>query len=246
MKFKETVNKGLFQKRYKRFFVDIEFGGRIITAHCPNTGSMMGLENSGQTCLFSKVSDPGRKLQYTLQMVKSGKSWVGVNTTLPNKLVRELFEKTPLKHWKKFNRIQTEVKINTRSRIDLVLWNSEDHDVKKWNHGNLRKPLHFMEVKNVTLAENGIAFFPDAVTTRGQKHLEELIELVKQGFSCEMLFVVQRTDCQTFKVADHIDPEYGKKLRKAGKAGVKITVLPCKMSQKEITLKSGNLRLDLR
>ncbi len=243
MKFKTPLNEGFFQKRYKRFFVEIEFKGKVITAHCPNTGSMMGLKDKGQICLFSKVNDPKRKLQYTLQMVKSGKSWVGVNTGLPNKLVKELFEKTPLSHWEKFDRIQGEVKINGKSRIDLVLWNSESHCVKKWNYRNLTKPLHLMEVKNVTLAENGVAFFPDAVTTRGQKHLEELIEFSQRGFSCEMLFVIQRTDCQVFKVADHIDPDYGKKLRVARKAGVRITALPCKMSQEEITLNYESLKI---
>lgn len=236
MKFDQPLSKGIFQKRYKRFFTDIEFEGGIITAHCPNTGSMMGLKEPGQSCLFSTTDDPKRKLKYTLQMIKAPKTWVGVNTGLPNKLVAELFHTNPLEHWQKFDSLQGEVKINDKSRIDLVLWNSKDHDVKKWNHKNLATPLHLIEVKNVTLAEGETAMFPDAVTARGLKHLEELIELVEKGFSCEMVFVVQRTDCQSFKAADHIDPDYAEKLKEAQKAGVKITVLPCKMNQKEVTL----------
>lgn len=237
MRFEKPLSEGIFQKRYKRFFTDIEFDGEIITAHCPNTGSMMGLKEPGQKCLFSTTDDPKRKLKHTLQMVKAPKSWVGVNTALPNKLVAELFEKNPLKHWKSFDSLQAEVKINDKSRIDLVLWNSKDHpDIKKWNHRNLTAPLHLIEVKNVTLAEKGAALFPDAVTERGLKHLEELIHLVKQGFTCEMVFVIQRTDCQSFKSADEIDPAYGKKLKEAKKAGVKITPLPCEISKKEVRL----------
>lgn len=240
MKFEKPLSQGIFQKRYKRFFTDIEFEGEIITAHCPNTGSMMGLKDPGQDCLFSTTDDPKRKLKHTLQMVKASKSWVGVNTALPNKLVAELFQHNPLKHWKKFDSLQGEVKINDKSRIDLVLWNSKDHpDVKKWNHKNLAAPLHLIEVKNVTLAEDGVALFPDAVTTRGQKHLDELIELTKKGFSCEMVFVIQRTDCNIFKAAKEIDPDYAQKLKEAKKVGVKITPLPCSVSKKEVKLKSS-------
>ncbi len=237
MRFDKPLSEGTFQKRYKRFFTDIEVNGEIITAHCPNTGSMMGLKDPGSPCRFSTTDDPKRKLKHTLQMVKTAKSWVGVNTALPNKLVYELFESDPLPHWKKFDRVQSEVKINDKSRIDLVLWNSKDHpEVKKWNHKNLAAPLHLIEVKNVTLAEEDIAYFPDAVTTRGQKHLDELMELVEKGFTCEMLYVVQRTDCKTFKAAGHIDPDYARKLKEAKKMGVKVTPLTCQMSKNEVKL----------
>lgn len=243
MKFPSPLNQGVFQKRYKRFFTDIEFEGETLTAHCPNTGSMMGLKEPGQACLFSTNDDPKRKLKHTLEMVKAAKSWVGVNTGLPNKLVAELFHNNPLKHWKKFDSLQGEVKINDKSRIDLVLWDSSKHpDIKKWNHKNLAAPLHLIEVKNVTLAEDDIAYFPDAVTTRGLKHLEELIELTEKGFTCEMVFVIQRTDCTQFKAAAHIDPEYAEKLKEAKKAGVKITPLPCKMTKKEIILEDQPLK----
>lgn len=236
MKFDQPLREGIFQKRYKRFFTDIEFEGEVLTAHCPNTGSMMGLKDPGQACLFSTTDDPKRKLKHTLQMVKAPKTWVGVNTSLPNKLVAELFETNPLEHWKKFDRLQSEVKINDKSRIDLVLWNSNDHDVKKWNHKNLAAPLHLIEVKNVTMAENGVALFPDAVTERGLKHLNELIELTEKGFTCEMVYVIQRTDCQSFKAADHIDPKYAEKLQEAKEAGVIVSPLPCEISKNEVLL----------
>lgn len=246
MKFEQTLSEGLFQKRYKRFFTDIEFQGETITAHCPNTGSMMGLKEPGQACLFSTTDDPKRKLKHTLQMVKAPKSWVGVNTGLPNKLVAELFNNQPLKHWQKYDSLQAEVKINDKSRIDLVLWNSKNHpDIKKWNHKNLNTPLHLIEVKNVTLAKEGVAYFPDAVTTRGQKHLQELIELTEKGFSCEMVFVIQRSDCETFAAARDIDPDYSQLLKEAKKAGVKISALPCQMSKKEIRLLPEPLKLKL-
>jgi sugar fermentation stimulation protein A len=242
MKFETPLSQGVFQKRYKRFFTDIDYEGETITAHCPNTGSMMGLKEPGQACLFSTTDDPKRKLKHTLQMVRAPKSWVGVNTNLPNKLVVELFETQPLRHWKKFDAFQSEVKINDQSRIDLILWNTKDHpDIKKWNHKNLTPPLHLIEIKNVTLAEGNTAYFPDAVTTRGQKHLSELIELTEKGFSCEMVYVVQRTDCEVFKAADHIDPEYAKLLKEAKKAGVKVTPLTCRLNKKEVTLLAEKL-----
>lgn len=245
MKFDQPLSKGSFQKRYKRFFTDIEFQGETIVAHCPNTGSMMGLKEPGQDCLFSTTDDPKRKLKHTLQMVKAKKSWVGVNTGLPNKLVVELFQKQSIKHWKKFDSFQSEVKINDKSRIDLVLWHSKNHEIKKWNHKNLMPPLHLIEIKNVTLAESGVAQFPDAVTTRGLKHLQEMIDFTQKGFSCEMVYVVQRSDCKVFKVAEHIDPNYAAKLKEAKKAGVKITALPCKLNQKEVTLLAEPLKVVL-
>ena len=246
MQFEQPLRQGKFLKRYKRFFADIEFEGETITALCPNTGSMKGCKDPGSPCLFSSNDDPKRKLRHTLEMIKSPTSWIGVNTALPNKLVYELFENNPLKHWKKYNRYQGEVKINDKSRMDLVLWNEKQHpDIKKWNHKNLIPPLHVIEVKNVTMGGEGLAQFPDSVTTRGQKHLDELILLTKKGFSCEMVYVVQREDCEVFSPADDIDPEYGKKLREAKKSGVKITALHCRLDKKSVTLTSDTLKIKL-
>ncbi|MCB0376911.1 MAG: DNA/RNA nuclease SfsA [Bdellovibrionales bacterium] len=245
MQFDQPLREGRFIKRYKRFFVDIDYQGETLTAHCPNTGSMMGCKDPESPVLFSSTDDPNRKLKHTLQMVKAPKSWVGVNTALPNKLVRELFETQPLKHWQKFDRQQGEVKINEQSRMDMVLWDSKAHEIEKWSAKNIVPPLHFIEVKNVTLEKQSQALFPDAVSTRGQKHLQELMDLVDEGYSCEMVFVVQRQDCKAFAPADEIDPEYGKLLRKAHSHGVKVTPLVCEMSPQEIRLTNRPLPLNL-
>lgn len=243
MKFEVQLQEGTFLKRYKRFFTDIDFNGETIVAHCPNTGSMKGLKEEGYPCLFSTTDDPKRKLKHTLQMVKTPTSWVGVNTALPNKLVMELFTENPLPHWKQFDKAQAEVKISDKSRIDMVLWNSQEHDVKKWTLKNLDTPLHLIEIKNVTLAKGDVAQFPDAVTTRGQKHLEEMMELTEKGFTCEMVYVIQRQDCTKFQTADDIDPDYGKKLKEAIKMGVKVTPILCEMSPTEVKL--SHTQLDL-
>jgi len=209
MEFHPPLLEGHFQKRYKRFFADIEFEGETIVAHCPNTGSMLGLKEPGSPCRFSKNDDPKRKLKYTLEMIQTPGGWVGVNTGRPNKLVKELFETNPLPHWKKFDSCQSEVKISSDTRLDLALWkNTEDHP-KKWTVKNIVPPIHFIEIKNVTMSDNkGLALFPDAVTTRGQKHIRELIGLQSQGHTTELVFVVQREDCQSFAPAADIDPTY--------------------------------------
>ena len=173
-------------------------------------------------------------------MVKSPTSWVGVNTARPNKLVRELWDTSTVNTWKSFDRIQSEVKISDSSRIDFVMWNSKNFGegrLIKPNFKKLKGPFHFVEVKNVSLEEKGVARFPDSVTLRGQKHIDELVKLIKLGHSAELLFVVQREDCRSFSPADDIDPEYGKKLRKAFSLGLKITALPCQMDMAEIILK---------
>ncbi len=245
MRFEPPLIQGTFQKRYKRFFTDIEHKGEVITAHCPNTGSMMGLKDEGAPCLFSTTDDPKRKLKHTLQMIKSAESWVGVNTGLPNKLVVELFQESPLDHWQDYDAFQSEVKINSNSRIDLVFWSTKDHNVKKWNPKNLQPPMRLIEIKNVTLAEDGVAMFPDAVTTRGQKHLEELMHFKDLGFDCEMIFVIQRTDCTSFAPARHIDSNYADKLALASQKGVKITALSCSLTPREVKLLPKQIPIQL-
>ena len=178
-------------------------------------------------------------------MVRTPKSWVGVNTANPAILVRELFESRKVAHWKNFDGFQSEVKINEHTRLDGALWNSDEQ--KNLKNGKLTKlspPLHFFEIKNVTLAENGVALFPDAVTERGQKHLQEMMDLMKQGFTCEMIYVIQREDCKVFSPADSIDPEYGKILRQAVKKGLRVSALPCRLNEKEIKLSADSLPLD--
>ncbi|MBY0384108.1 DNA/RNA nuclease SfsA [bacterium] len=245
MKFENPLIEGVFLKRYKRFFADIRLGKETVVAHVPNTGSLKSCNEPESTCLLSPATNPERKLRYTLEMVKTPKSWVGVNTSNPAILVKELFESKKVAHWKNFDGFQSEVKINEHTRLDGAMWNSsEQKNLKNGKLTKLSPPLHFFEIKNVTLAENGTALFPDAVTERGQKHLQEMMDLIKKGFTCEMIYVIQREDCKVFSPADDIDPEYGKILRQAVKKGLRVSALPCRLNEKEIKLQSESLPLN--
>jgi len=237
MKFDLPVHEGTFEKRYKRFFADIQWKDETITAHVPNTGSLKGCLDPGQACRFSVSDDPKRKLPYTLLMVKTPKSWVGVNTGLSNHLVWEAFQKGRL--WKSFKGGQKEVKISDKSRIDMVVWKPSEAvpaDTKIKQEDFSEGKFHFIEIKNVTMCENGIAMFPDAVTTRGQKHIDEMVELMEQGHSAELVFTIQRQDADVFRPAEHIDPVYSQKLRDAKKKGLKVTALVCKMNKSSVEL----------
>lgn len=245
MRFEKPLLEGKLLKRYKRFFADVELNGEVVVAHVPNTGSMKGCAEPGSLCLLSPASNPERKLKYTLEMVKTPSSWVGVNTGHPNHLVRELWESKTLSHWQEYDGGQLEVKISKETRLDMALWkNSQDRVLKNGKLTSIEAPLHFIEVKNVSLAENGTALFPDAVTERGQKHLRELMELIEQGHSCEIVFVIQRQDCRKFSPADDIDPEYGKLLREAHKKGLRITPLSCQLSNDSLKLEPTPLEFN--
>jgi sugar fermentation stimulation protein A len=226
LKFTETVHEGVFLKRYKRFFADIEMGGKVHTAHVPNTGSLKSCLEEGAACLVTESSNPNRKLRYTLQMIRPQGQWVGVNTQLTNELAFEAFNQKLISHWSDFKICKREYKINPRSRIDFAMQmlDSENH--------------HFVEVKNVTFLENECAKFPDAVTERGQKHLEELVKLIENGQTAELLFVIQREGCTSLAPADEIDPRYGQLLRWAHQKGVRITAKGCRLSPQEIKLDS--------
>ena len=177
MKFKDRLLQGTFINRYKRFFVDINFRGKIITAHCPNTGSMMGLLNKGNKTWFSESNDPKRKLKYSLEIIKVGKSLVGINTLLTNKLIFEALNLKKIKSLIKFDNIKTEVKFSNDTRFDFLISNSKEKCL--------------LEVKNVTLLRNNnIAEFPDAITSRGTKHLTELINAKKKGFHSHILYLI--------------------------------------------------------
>lgn len=237
MEFTTPLLEGQLLKRYKRFFADIELDGKVVVAHVPNTGSMKGCNDPGSKCLVSRATDPTRKLQFTLEAVQAGNHWVGVNTSWPNKLAVELFEGKALPHWKIYDSYQTEVKISEDSRIDFVLWNSQSTEIKKWKFDDFKKnhPVHFVEIKNVTLKNGGaIAQFPDAVTERGQKHIEELVALMQRGFTTELLFIVQRADVQKFEAAADIDPRYAQLLKQAMKRGLTVTVASFEVSKKGI------------
>jgi len=219
--FAGKVFEGIFLKRYKRFFADVFLdNGTTITAHTPNTGSMKGLCESGNRCLVSYKPSPSRKLHYTLEALQIENSWVGCNTSHPNQLIYHAIKNNQIDELTGYHEINREVPYgqNKRSRIDLYLS----------NHQSL--PNAFVEIKNVTLKEGNLALFPDAVTSRGLKHLLELKEQVSNGFRSVLVFVIQRTDCIAFAPADNIDPEYSKALRSAQPAGVEILCLTAQIS----------------
>lgn len=245
MKFETPLIEATFLKRYKRFFADVEINGKVEVAHVANTGSMKGCLQAGAPCLVSPAKDPDRKLRFSFEMIKTPTSWVGVNTSLPNKLAFELWQNQTYKPWTHFDRGQMEVKINSETRLDMAFWKSKDFAAEKLSWKEIKPPLHFIEIKNVTLAENGTALFPDAVTERGQKHLTEMMNLIDQGYTCEIVFMVQRTDCTQFSPADDIDPEYGELLRKAKKKGVLITPFSCDLSPTDVRLNPQPLKVKL-
>ena len=246
MRFSDPVMEGLFLKRYKRFFADIQLMGpdQEVVAHVPNTGSMKGCIIEDAPCRVTHNDNPKRKLKYTLQMIKTPTSWVGVNTGLSNQLVWEAFTEGKVPAWEEWDFGQKEVKITPSSRIDLVLWkkrpDSPTPDKRLSISDFLTNKFHFVEIKNVSLASKDTALFPDAVTTRGHKHLCELMELMEQGHSAEMVFTAQREDCQHFSPADEIDPEYGRLLREAAKQGLKISAYPCHLDSQGISLNCSN------
>ena len=223
MKFKERLLQGTLVKRYKRFFVDIKYKNKIITGHCPNSGSMMGLLNIGYKVWFSVSDNPNRKLKYTLEIIEVEKKMVGINTLLTNKIVLEALNYKKINSLIKFNDIKTEVKFSHNTRFDFLLLNN--------------KEKCFLEVKNVTLVrKKKIAEFPDAITSRGTKHLNELCNSIKKGYQSYILYLIQREDCDSFKIAKDIDREYKIIYDKALKNGVNILCYDCKLSNEEIRL----------
>jgi sugar fermentation stimulation protein A len=237
--FASPLVEGKLLKRYKRFFADVELNGEVVVAHVPNTGSMKSCNEPGSPCLLSRSNDPKRTLKFTLEAVKSEGAWVGVNTGWPNKLAVEVFKQRRVSHWFAYDSYKAEVKINEHSRIDLLLWDSSKIAIKKWKAADFSKGqlAHLVEIKNVTLKAGSAAQFPDAVTERGQKHIQELCELIEMGFTAEMLFIVQRTDVEIFEPAKTIDPEYSRLLKQASERGLKITVLSFAIDKNGFSLK---------
>lgn len=236
MKFQKPLQEGKLIKRYKRFFADIEFEGEIITAHLPNTGSLKTVPLKETNCRFSKSDDPKRKLAYTLEMIKTDAGWAGVNTRVPNQVVNESLASGDLHG--DFDHFQAEVKISDKSRVDFVCWNGSNKKLKYPDY--LKDPeikdLHFIEVKNVTMKEQAVAFFPDGVTDRGTKHLKELTELQQKGFTTEILFVVQRQKCEEFKIAEDLDPKYASAFSEALEVGVVANAYSAQLSKTKIEL----------
>ena len=223
MKFKERLLQGALIKRYKRFLVDIKYKNKIITCHCPNSGSMMGLLDKGNKVWLSESDNPNRKLKYTLEMISVEENLVGINTFLTNKIVLEALNLKKIKNLIQFNNIKTEASFTKNTRFDFLISNSNEKC--------------FLEVKNVTLVRNQkIAEFPDAITSRGTKHLVELVNAKKKGFQSCILYLIQRQDCKAFKIAEDIDRDYKIAFNKAMKADVKILCYDCKISNEEVKL----------
>lgn len=224
--FEPKLIKGKFLRRYKRFFLDAESeSGETLVAHCANTGSMKGLLEEGYYAWLKYHSDPKRKLRYSVEMMETPTSLVGVNTSLPNALVAEAIANDEIESLTGYANLKREVKygVDGKSRIDVHL--SEEG-----------KPDVYVEVKNTTMRTGDAALFPDAVTTRGTKHLNELIEVAKQGKRAVMFYLVQRMDCEYFSVAEEIDSVYAETLRKAMNNGVEVLAYKCHLSPEEIRI----------
>ncbi len=219
-----TLELGILIKRYKRFFADIELvSGELITAHCPNTGPMTGVSTPGSLVQVSRSSNPKRKLSYTWEMIQvndTQPTWIGVNTGLPNRVIKLALEQQFFPQLSNYNTVRGEVPYGKqlKSRVDFLLTN-ELSDAE-----SIARPI-YLEVKSVTLSQGKMALFPDTVTTRGQKHLRELMALVPQARAV-MLYFINRGDCTDFAPCDGADPLYGKLLREAVAQGVE--VLPCR------------------
>ncbi|MEM7069705.1 MAG: DNA/RNA nuclease SfsA [Pseudomonadota bacterium] len=223
MKFSVPLIETRLIKRYKRFLADVELpDGQIITVHCANPGSMRGLTDPGIRAWISDSQNPKRKLRYSLEMVEVASEMVGINTNHPNKIAREAIENGEIPTLAIFDVLKTEVKYGKNSRIDILL---EGEDI----------PSTFVEVKNVHFSRTaGIHEFPDSVTARGAKHLDELAEQVKAGNRAVMLYVIQRNDGNIFRFAEDLDPNYVSAYRRAHKAGVEAIALTCKVSPNSI------------
>ena len=223
MNFKNKLISGLFIKRYKRFFVDVKVDNQILTAHCPNTGSMYGLLKKGNKVWISKSDNPKRKLKYTLEIIEDNKSKVGVNTHSTNKIVLDALQNNLIKEFNYISEIKPETKFGKNTRFDFLVINKNDKA--------------FVEVKNVTLSrKKGLAEFPDAVTTRGLKHIKELENAGKKKYKIFIIFLIQRDDCEVFTIAKDIDPDYAKALKLAVKNKLNILCYDCKFSSKGIKL----------
>jgi len=221
MEFTKSLIKGKLIKRYKRFFVDIKLNKEIVTAHCPNTGSMKGLLDEGNEVFVLKHDDPKRKLKYGLEIIKTRKNLVGVNTHMANKIVNHGLINNLIKELKDNDIISPEVFFNKETRFDFLIEKG--------------KQKSFIEVKNVTLfREDKTAEFPDAITSRGSKHLLTLIDAIKKGYKSYLIFLVQIQNMEYFKIAKDIDTEYYKNYLIAKKAGVNFLAYRCNISTKKI------------
>lgn len=229
MKFESSLIKGTLIKRYKRFLADVTLeNGSIVTAHVANPGSMLELSRPGSTVWLEVNNNPKRKLKYSWKLIETKNTFIGVDTHYANKIVKEALDNNSLNLGQK--KYQAEVKYGKNSRIDFLIYFE-------------KSPKMYLEVKSVTLSRlKGLAEFPDSKTLRGAKHMDELAEMVKCGFQSTILFLVQRSDTDTFCIAEDIDPNYKKSYKDAIKNGVQVLCYDCIISREGITI---GKRLDL-
>ena len=221
MEFTKSLIKGKLIKRYKRFFTDVKLGKEIVTAHCPNTGSMKGLLEEENEVYLLPNNDPKRKLKYGLEIIKSRKNLVGVNTHIANRIVEHGLNNNLINELKNNDSLKAEVFFNKETRFDFLL--------------EKKGQKMFVEVKNVTLFRNAdTAEFPDAPTARGTKHLLTLIDAIKKSYKTYLIFLVQIQNMKYFKIAKDIDEEYYKSYLIAKKAGVNFLAYRCDISSKKI------------
>lgn len=217
--------EGVLIRRYQRFKADIRLAsGTVITAHCANTGRMTACCEPGQPAYVSQHDNPKRKLKYSWQLIQMPTSLVGVNTSVPNQLVAKAIEKGRILACPEPVRVEREVPIGPHSRLDIAVHMPE-------------RPSVYIEIKNCTWVEKGVARFPDAVTVRGTKHLSVLQQLVAEGHRCLMLYLIQRMDAHVFKPAAAIDPQYEKALRTAHANGVEAMAYDVHIDTQKISLR---------
>ena len=221
MNYTHELFHGTLIKRYKRFLADVKLdSGEVVTAHCANSGSMLTLKDEGSEVWLSPAINPKAKLDYKWEIVKADNTLVGINTSLPNKLVEEAILDGTILELQGYKNLRREMKYGKNSRIDLFL---SEHSSDK--------PDCYVEVKSVTLSrEEGIGEFPDSVTSRGKKHLDELGDMVDQGQRSVMLYLAQRNDLEKFKIASDIDPAYAIALKQAKEKGVEAYCYACEIT----------------
>ncbi len=225
MRFPAPLIPGTLVLRYQRFLADVRLGdGRVVTAHCPNSGSLSGCKEPGSPVLLSYHDTPHRALSYTWEMIRVRRTWVGINTQHPNRLVQDAIERGVIAELRGCHVVRREVVVSPATRLDLLLEGP-------------RGRRCYVEVKNVTSRPaDGFAAFPDAVTERGQRHLRELMRLRRAGHRAAVVFVVQRGDCRVFRPWDEVDPEYGRWLRRAVALGVEALPYAASVGPRSIRL----------
>lgn len=223
------LTKGTLLRRYKRFLADVDLGGEVVTAHTANPGAMLGLTRAGSTVYLSHHDNPRRKLAYSWELIRVGRCWVGLDPIRSNALVDEGIDRGVISELSGYAERRNEVRVG-ESRLDRLLQSGDEHC--------------YVEVKTATLVEDGVARFPDAVSVRGLRHLEELRELAQQGHRAVLCFVVQRADAHAVGPADAIDPDYGAKLREVARSGVEVIAYRATVSTRAISLRT-KLQVDL-